>query len=206
MSLLDSCWWIKINTVLYCYCYFYGGGIAQGVPYIAIIIDLLFPPQSSSHSWLIHQSSIGSNQQMHLVAKQEKLGEKWPWILLRSIFFHTCRDFLTCSKILRHGIDGFTSPSEEVGILIFIALKNPSSSAGHESSKLGSNRKHHNHYISEVDHYNIKADISNKPFVNIATYLLKRIMITIVSLNLCDRNWLIIVVLLEIDHCLRYVI
>jgi hypothetical protein len=38
---------------------------------------------------------------------------------------------ILCREILRHGSDGFTSTPKEVMLQIFIALKNPSSSANH---------------------------------------------------------------------------
>jgi hypothetical protein len=53
---------------------------------------------------------------------------------------------LTCRKIVRHGIDDFTSPPKEGLPRIFIALKNPSSFAGFEAANLGSNSKHANYY------------------------------------------------------------
>jgi hypothetical protein len=58
---------------------------------------------------------------------------------------------LTCRKILRHGADSFTSLSKEVVLRIFIAVKNPSSSAGYEPTNLGSNGKHANHETTEGD-------------------------------------------------------
>jgi hypothetical protein len=39
--------------------------------------------------------------------------------------------------------DEFSSPPKEVVIRIFIAIKNPSSSARYELAKLGSNGKHY---------------------------------------------------------------
>jgi hypothetical protein len=44
--------------------------------------------------------------------------------------------------MLRHGIDGFTSPPEEVVLGIVIALNDPSASAGFEHTNRGSNCKH----------------------------------------------------------------
>jgi hypothetical protein len=58
---------------------------------------------------------------------------------------------LTCSKISRHGANGFTSPPKEGVLRIFIALKNPSPSAGFEPTDLGANGKHANHYTTEDD-------------------------------------------------------
>jgi hypothetical protein len=42
------------------------------------------------------------------------------------------------------GSDGFTSLPKEIVLMIFIALKNPSSSAGFEPAILGSSGKHDN--------------------------------------------------------------
>jgi hypothetical protein len=47
--------------------------------------------------------------------------------------------------------DGFTSPPKERVLLIFIALKNPSPSAGFEPANLESNGKHANHYTIEAN-------------------------------------------------------
>jgi hypothetical protein len=61
---------------------------------------------------------------------------------LTQYLFHLSKGSLTCRKILRHGADGFTSPAMEGVQRIFIALKNPSPSAGFEDANLGSNDKH----------------------------------------------------------------
>jgi hypothetical protein len=47
--------------------------------------------------------------------KYEKLGEQWPTKYLYG--------FLTCRKILRHVIDGFTSPPKEVVLHILTLLE-----------------------------------------------------------------------------------
>jgi hypothetical protein len=44
---------------------------------------------------------------------------------------------LTYRKILRHGAGGFTSPSKEFALRIFIALKNPSPWSGFNPRTLG---------------------------------------------------------------------
>jgi hypothetical protein len=88
----------------------------------------------------------GKDQQRHLVANQEKLGEKWQWIFLQ------CS--LTCYKILWHFSDNFASPLKEVVLQIIIAFKNPSCLAGFEPTILCSIVKHDNHQITEADlHY-----------------------------------------------------
>jgi hypothetical protein len=61
------------------------------------------------------------------------------------------KESLTCRKILRHAADGFTSSPKEVVLRIFIALKNPSLSAGFEPASLESNCKHDNYYTTEND-------------------------------------------------------
>jgi hypothetical protein len=68
---------------------------------------------------------------------------------LRSIFVHTWKGFLTCRKILRHAADGFNFPPKEDVLRIFIALKNPSPSAGIEHANLESNGKHASYCTTE---------------------------------------------------------
>jgi hypothetical protein len=74
--------------------------------------------QSPDHSLFIHQSC--------LVITSEA-GEAWREMVVNfacevSLFIPV---ELTCSKILRHGADSFTSPLKEVLLRIFITLKNP---------------------------------------------------------------------------------
>jgi hypothetical protein len=69
----------------------------------------------------------------------------------RSSLFHTLKGSLTCRKIIRHGSDGFTSCPKEGVLQIFIALKNPSPSAGFEPENIGPNGKHANHYTTKDD-------------------------------------------------------
>jgi hypothetical protein len=80
-----------------------------------------------------------------------------------SVVFRTQR-YLTCLKILRHGADGLTYPPKEGVPRIFIALKNPSSSAGYEPTNLGSKDKHAKHYTTEDD-----CVLINLPAVNSTT-------------------------------------
>jgi hypothetical protein len=88
---------------------------------------------------MIRQPELSGNyQQIYLVAKQEERGEKWQLNLTTKYFFHTPRVL----KILRHGNEGFTYPLKEIVPLNFIALKNPSSSAGFELANLGSRGKY----------------------------------------------------------------
>ena len=56
--------------------------------------------------------------------------------------FHvTFRDLLH-AVYLRHGTNGFTSPPKEGVLMIFIALKNPTASAGFEPANLGTKGQH----------------------------------------------------------------
>jgi hypothetical protein len=64
---------------------------------------------------------------------------------VEEISLHTQQGSLICHKILRYGADSFTSLLKEVVLRIFIAFKNPSSSAGFEPDNLGSNGKHVNY-------------------------------------------------------------
>jgi hypothetical protein len=68
------------------------------------------------------------------------LCEKWRQFGLHNIFIHA-RKFLLHAVNLRHGTDGFTSPPKEAVLLIFITLKNPSTSV----ANLGSSGEHANH-------------------------------------------------------------
>jgi hypothetical protein len=47
-------------------------------------------------------------------------------LALQSNFVHNSKAFLACHKILRHGVDGLTSPPTKDVLRICIALKNPS--------------------------------------------------------------------------------
>jgi hypothetical protein len=47
---------------------------------------------SSNHFWFIQQTSLEITVS-DLIAKQEKFGEKWQWILLTKYLFHACRVF-----------------------------------------------------------------------------------------------------------------
>jgi hypothetical protein len=67
--------------------------------------------------WLIHQSFLAVTNR-HLVAKQEKLGEKWLNFAYEVYFFIPVGIFK-----MRHGINGFTSPPKDVVLLTFITLK-----------------------------------------------------------------------------------
>jgi hypothetical protein len=49
-------------------------------------------------------------------------------------------------------------PPEGVVVSIFIAFKNPSSSAAFEPETIASNRKRNNHYTTEVDKWILKKE------------------------------------------------
>jgi hypothetical protein len=77
-----------------------------------------------------------SYQQSNLVAKLDERAKGMMNLTLRSISVHTCKWFFTSRKILRHGAGSFTSPKEGL-LLIFITLKNPSSSLSLNPRTLG---------------------------------------------------------------------
>jgi hypothetical protein len=98
------------------------GGIAHGVPCTATNTSPLFFP-----IWILiipdspTRALYGSNQQTHIVAKQEKLSKKGREFCLQATPSYS--GILTCRKILRHGAAGFTSPSKEGVLRISITLK-----------------------------------------------------------------------------------
>jgi hypothetical protein len=67
------------------------------------------------------------------------------------VFIVYLKWFLTCSKILRHGVDGFTSPPKEGVLQNFIVFKSSLPSAGSEPAILWSNGRYANHYANEDD-------------------------------------------------------
>jgi hypothetical protein len=87
---------------------------------------------------MINSSELsGSNHQRHLVANQEKLGEKCPLILRTSISFILQGSF-PCRKILRHGANSFTSPPKDVVLRILSILKFHNPRPGLNPRTLGS--------------------------------------------------------------------
>jgi hypothetical protein len=60
-----------------------------------------------------------------LVAKQEDIAKEMVNSTLRSVYVRTLKVSLTCHQILRHGVDGFSSPPKEGVMQIVIALENP---------------------------------------------------------------------------------
>jgi hypothetical protein len=64
--------------------------------------------------------------------------------LAYTVSLHILKSFLTCSKILQHGANGFTCLKEGM-LRIFIIHKNPSPSAGFEPMNLVTNGKHANY-------------------------------------------------------------
>jgi hypothetical protein len=65
----------------------------------------------------------GNLTNSHLVGKLEELTKKI-MNLAYEYLIRISKGFLTCHKILRHGVFGFTSPPKEGVLRIFIALKN----------------------------------------------------------------------------------
>jgi hypothetical protein len=84
---------------------------------------LLCSPPSSNNLWFIHQSSLLWLHQKRLVVKRGESGREMFAEFCLSISLSYLKGSLTC-KILRYGADSFTSPSKEVLIRIFIALRN----------------------------------------------------------------------------------
>jgi hypothetical protein len=93
---------------------------------------------SSNHPRFIHLDSLLWFQQRHLVAKWGNWARMAAEFCLSVSLLHFSGN-LTCRKNLRHWADGFTSPPKAVVLRIFIALKNPSPSAGFEHANLWSN-------------------------------------------------------------------
>jgi hypothetical protein len=86
----------------------------------------------------------------HLLANQDELAKEMMKLALRSSFVHTSKGSLIRRTILRHGADGFTSPTKEERCAAdFIALKNPSPSARFEPAHRGPSDKHANNYTTE---------------------------------------------------------
>jgi hypothetical protein len=81
---------------------------------------------------------------------QEKLGDRWQWILPMKYIFHTPQASLTCRKILRHETDGFTPPEGSRAMDLY-ALRNPSSSAWYEPENIASNGKHDNYFTTNTN-------------------------------------------------------
>jgi hypothetical protein len=75
---------------------------------------------------LIYSPELSDNITIsRLVTKQEELAKKMMNLILQSIYVHTLKETLTCCKILRYGVDGFTAPVKEGMPQIFMVLKNP---------------------------------------------------------------------------------
>jgi hypothetical protein len=124
-----------------CYSLLLQGGIVQSVPCTAAIFWSTVLRDLSSNHHVISSTSALLLQRRHLVVKQG-VGEKCPWIHRTQYICTTLQGSLKYRKIIRHGADGFTSPLKEGVLRIFIALKNPSLSAGFEPANRESNSKH----------------------------------------------------------------
>jgi hypothetical protein len=121
------------------------GGIVQSVPCNCDHFCIALPILSSNNFRFINQSSLYRKQQRRLAARRGETGRGMAAeCCLRSISSYL-QWYLTCRKIIRHGVDGFTSPPKELVLRIFIAIINTSLSAGFEPANLESNTKHDNH-------------------------------------------------------------
>jgi hypothetical protein len=95
----------------------------------------IIPTEEYSRSVL--QSTLWkSYQQSHVVVHLGNLGEGNGGFCVRNISF-ALADFLACSKILRHGADGFTSSPNEGVLRMLIALKIPKLRPGLNPRTLG---------------------------------------------------------------------
>jgi hypothetical protein len=119
------------------------GGIAQAVPYTATITDLCVP------AWvpIILDSPTTALWKIPAKAPSGKAGETSPEISANfayEVSLSYCRCILAFRKIL-HVTDGYASHPKEFVLRIFIALKNPSPSAGLEPAILETNSKLDSH-------------------------------------------------------------
>jgi hypothetical protein len=96
-------------------------------------------------SWFVYQSSPVLLQAESSSSDAGGSGQGNDEFFLTKYFFHTWKCSLTSCKILWHIADGFTSPPKEGVLRIFIAVKNPSPSAGFETVNVGSSDKHASH-------------------------------------------------------------
>jgi hypothetical protein len=89
-------------------------------------------------------------RQTRLLQKRTENG----WEFYKSVSIMP-QGILTCSKIIWHGADNFTSLLKEVTLRNFIDIKSPSLSARFDPVNLGSNSKHDNRYTTENDFYHV---------------------------------------------------
>jgi hypothetical protein len=114
------------------------GGIVQSVPCTCdhILIYCCAPHPSSNLSWFVHQSSLLWLQLRHLLATQGESGREVVDTICLSVSQSYLKGSWICSKILRHGADGFSSLPKEVELRFFIVLNNPSLSAEFEPANV----------------------------------------------------------------------
>jgi hypothetical protein len=91
----------------------------------------------------------GNPASSHLVASRRNLAKEIMNLALEAFLFILRSDFFTCRKVLRHGADGFTSPSMD-GATDFYRPSKSAASAGYEPENLESNCKHANYYTTEA--------------------------------------------------------
>jgi hypothetical protein len=123
------------------------GGIIQRVPCTAAIFwSIVRPHLISNHSWLIHQNSLVAAE-----IPSSKTGSCWEISLnLADVvsLSYSKGMFNIPWNLTTWGRRLYFPPKEGV-TRIFVALRNPSPSAGFEPANLGSDGKHANHYTTE---------------------------------------------------------
>jgi hypothetical protein len=83
-------------------------------------------------------TALRKSYQQSSSSRVGRTGEGNDEFCLTKYLFHTSKGSLTCHKFLRDGADSFTFPPKEGVLQIFIALKNPSPSAGFHPRTLDS--------------------------------------------------------------------
>jgi hypothetical protein len=86
---------------------------------------------------LIRPPELSENLPAAIYSKAQGSDEGNYEFPLTNFLFHTSKCCLTFRKILRRGADGFTSPSKEGELRIFIALINPSLQPGYNPQTFG---------------------------------------------------------------------
>jgi hypothetical protein len=90
-----------------------------------MIIMIMMP--AGNNSWLVHQSYLAvlPVETSGASRRNGRRSENFAYQYLEYL-----KGSLTCRKILRHGISGFTSQPKKGVLRIFIVLKNPSTRSG----------------------------------------------------------------------------
>jgi hypothetical protein len=104
---------------------------------------MYYASSSEFYLFVIHPPELsGKYQQRYLIAKQERLSEECPLILPQKYLCHTPEGSVTCSTTWDQRL---LFPSKGSRATNFIALRNPSSSAGFEPANFRYSGKHDNH-------------------------------------------------------------